>query len=269
MKDVMSEDLKTLLKTIDWLKRVEIIYRAVVHIVEEMRKHDITTTDYVSLLNAHYRTAVKMLDFLFSAEAMPVDDVFEYKIELDNTLSKYLTDDKHWKQTQINLNETLMEIVGVIADFNIPVSKAIEDNYIQRLVAPVNTLLAKYHKEHIKSDDVVYRLTYDAMNSDLYLNDKKIYHAKIGGADLVFNTLFDQTGPLKQSSEFFDDNNKKKIINAVSTINNIKKMPRSLRNYMMSSYNDGNGIKIITEVKRTDIDKQNINSAEVDRFLEA
>lgn len=263
MKDVLKENHTTTSaeNVVDWLKRVEIAYMAIVHIVEEIRKYDITDTNYIRYFDLYYRGAKDMLGLLFGDDHVPTEETKKYHVELDSTFSKYLADEKHWKQAQVKINETLMMATEQLADFGIPTSREIEKGYIERLVVPVNTLLAKYHKEHGKADDIIYRLTYDNM-SNLYLNDVLIYHAKLGGTDDVLNALFEQDGPVKQVVL------NQASVNTVSIINNIK-IPKDLRGFMMKSSHKGKGIKMIAEVKRSDIARYNINTAEVDEWLKS
>lgn len=264
MKDVMNDNHTTESpeNLVDWLKRVEIVYRATAHIVDTVRDNGISSTSYVTRFDAYYAMAIGMLDFLFSPKMSPTDEILDYKVKFDKTIGKYVSNDEHWKQTQIKINEALMMIRSEQADFDIKAETEIEKKYLKELVAPVNKLLDEYLAERAKDDDAVYTLTYDAMRSDLYLNDIKIYHAKMSGADAVFNEAFDQTGPIKKVTV------KKVGVNTGSIINNIK-MPKDLRNFMLNSHSNYKGITITSVVSRADIAKEHIDTYEVNQWLKS
>jgi len=252
-----KEDVKDLLATVDWAKRIEIAYRAIVRIIEQTRKHNITSTDYISLLNARYSMAKKMLDFNFENS-----DNAEYKVELDDTFNKYLSDDAHWQQTQTKINEVLNELNHFMVEFSdVKPSKAIETKYLDELVKPVNTLLDKYLKENIKDDDVVYELTLDMASSDYYLNGVFVYHTNLGSSDDVLQKAFEQQGPVK---EYVSD----KPVNTSSIRGNFN-LPEALKRVMIKSSNNRRGIIIRSVITRADIVKRNIDTAEIDAWLEA
>lgn len=252
-----KKDVTDLIDTVDWAKRIEIAYRVIVRIIEQTRKHNITSTDYISLLNAHYSMAKKMLDFNFENS-----DNNEYKVELNNTFNKYLSDDIHWQQTQAKINEVLNELHHFMAEFSdVKPSKEIEDKYLDKLVKPVNTLLAKYHKENTKDDDTVYELTLDMASSDYYLNGVFVYHTNLGGSDDVLQKAFEQQGPVK---EYVSD----KPVNTSSIRGNFN-LPEALKRVMIKSSNNRRGIIIRSVITRADIAKRNINTSEIDAWLEA
>ena len=262
MKDVLNDNHTTESPEnyVDWLKRVEIAYRAIAHIIDIVRDNDISATSYVTKFDAHYAMAVGMLEFLFSPKMSPTDEFLKYKVTFDSTISKYVSDAEYWKQTQTKINEALMMIRSEQADFDIKAEKQIESKYIQGLVSPVNILLDDYIAERAKDDKPLYTLTYDAMRSDLYLNDVKIYHAKLSGADAVLDEAFDQTGPIKKVVS------DKANVNTVSIINNIK-MPKDLRSFMFRSHSNRKGITIAPIVTRADIAKEHIDTYEVNQWL--
>lgn len=264
MKDVMNNNRTTESpeNLVDWLRRVEIVYRSIAHIIDTVRDNDISSTSYVTKFDAYYAMAIGMLDFLFSDKMSPTDEILEYKVKLDTTIGKYVANNEHWKQTQIKINEALMMIRSEQAEFDIKPDKEIEQTYLKRLVSPVNLLLDEYIAERAKGDDAVYTLTYDAMRSDLYLNDMKIYHAKMSGADAVLNEAFDQTGPIKKLVSG------KANVNTVSIINNIK-MPKSLRGFTFRSHSNRKGITIVSVVTRADIAKEHIDIYEVNNWLKS
>lgn len=250
---------------VDWAKRIEIAYRAIVRIVEQTRKYEITSTDYASQLNAYYSMAKQILDFNFE------DNInAEYKVQLDDTFNKYLSDDTHWKQTQIKINEVLNELNHFMAEFSdIKPSEQIEAKYIDELVKPVNTLLAKYHKENSNPDDVLYELDYNDFSYSLLLNGVKIYQAKDAGTQLVLKTVFAQSGKERQSSDFVGPDGNPKKVNTTSMKNNIQNishMPESLY-YLFKSFNNKKGIKIITNITQEDLTNRGINAVEIDDWL--
>lgn len=253
----MSEkDVKELISAVDWAKRIEITYRAIVRIIEQTRKYDITSTDYVSLLNARYLVAKQMLEFNFED-----NDNTEYKVALDDTINKYLSDDTHWQQAQTRINEVLNELHHFMTEFSeVKPSKEIEAKYLEELVKPVNTLLAKYHKENSKPDDVAYKLTLDVGGSDYYLNDMLIYHTNLGGSDDVLQKAFEQKGPIK---EYVSD----KPVNTSSIRGNFN-LPETLKRVMIKATNNRRGIFIRSVITKADIAKYGIDTAEVDAWLE-
>lgn len=252
-----KKDVKDLLETIDWAKRIEIAYRVIVRIIEQTRKHNITSTDYISLLNAHYSMAKKMLDFNFENS-----DNAEYEVELDDTFNKYLSDDAHWQQAQTKINEVLNELNHFMSEFSdVKPSEAIETKYLDELVKPVNTLLDKYLEENIKDDDVVYELTLDMASSDYYLNGVFVYHTNLGGSDDVLQKAFEQQGTVK---EYVSD----KPVNTSSIRGNFN-LPEALKRVMIKSSNNRRGIIIRSVITRADIVKRNIDTAEIDAWLEA
>lgn len=262
MKDVMNDNHTTESpeNLVDWLRRVEIVYRSIAHIIDTVRDNDISSTSYVTRFDAYYAMAIGMLDFLFSPKMSPTDEILEYKVKFDTTISKYVSNDEHWKQTQIKINGALMMLRSEQFSFDIKPEKEIEQKYLKELVSPVNRLLDEYLAEQAKDDDTVYTLTYNAMRSDLFLNDIKIYHAKMSGADTVFNDAFDQTGPIKKVVS--------EKANTVSIINNIK-MPKSLRSFMFRSHSNRKGITIISVITRADIAREHIDTYEVNNWLKS
>lgn len=257
--------IKDVIETIDWAKRVEISYRAIVRIIEQTRKYSITSTDYITLLNARYSMAKKMLDFNFKNGKNS-----EYKVELDDTFDDYLSTEIRWKQTQSEINKVLNELTHFMAEFNdIQPSKEIEASYIDELVRPVNTLLAKYQKENSRPNDVIYELTYNGFTYELMINDIKIYQAKDAGTQLVLSTVFSETGILKQASNFLGSDGNPKKVNTVSVKNNIQtksNMPKSL-NYIFKSFDKKQGIKIITQITQKDLSDRGIKAVEIDDWL--
>ena len=242
---------------IDWAKRIEIIYRSISHTIEQTRKHSITSTDYVSLLNAHYRAAKKMLDLNFEIRGN-IDD--EYKVELDNTINKYLSDEEHWTKTQIKINEALNELNYFMNEFSeIKPSEEIETKYINELIKPVNTLLAKYQQKNSSPEDIVYKLSIDAGGSDYYLNDVLIYHTKLGTSDDVMQMAFQKKGVIK---EYISDKN----INTSSIRGNFN-LPNTLKRAMIKSTNNKRGIRIRSVITEADIVKYDIDRSEVDEWL--
>jgi hypothetical protein len=264
MKDVMNDNHTTESpeNLVDWLRRVEIVYRSIAHIIDTVRDNDISSTSYVTRFDAYYAMAIGMLDFLFSPKMSPTDEILEYKVKFDTTIGKYVSNDEHWKQTQVEINEALMMLRSEQASFDIKPEKEIEQKYLKELVSPVNRLLDEYLVEQAKDDDIVYALTYNAMRSDLFLNDIKIYHAKMSGADTVLNDAFDQTGPIKKVVS------KQAGINTGSIINNIK-MPKNLRSYMLNSHSNYKGITITSVVTRADIAREHIDTYEVNNWLKS
>ena len=260
-----KKDVKDLLATIDWAKRIEIAYRVIVRIIEQTRKHNITSTDYISLLNARYSMAKKMLDFNFEN-----NDNAEYKIELDDTFNKYLSDDTHWQQTQTKINEVLNELNHFMAEFSdVKPSEVIETKYLDELVKPVNTLLTKYHKENSSPNDVIYELTYDDFSYALLFKGVNIYRAKDAGTQVALRSVFAQSGKEREATNFVEYDGKPKSVNTVSMKNNIQtisKMPESLY-YLLKTFNSGKGIKVITQITRSDISQKNLNTSEIDEWL--
>lgn len=249
--------IKDVIEMVDWAKRIEITYRAIVRIVEQTRRYNITSTNYVSLLNARYSVAKQMLDFNFED-----NDNTEYKVALDDTFNGYLSDDAHWQQTQTHINEVLNELHHFMSEFSeVKPSIEIEAKYIEELVKPVNTLLAKYHKENAKPDDVVYELTLDVGSSDYYLNGVFIYHTKLGGSDDVLQKAFEQKGPIK---EYVSD----KPVNTSSIRGNFN-LPEALKRIMIKATNNRRGIFFRSVITKTDILKYGIDTAEVDAWLDA
>ncbi len=263
MKDVMNDNHTTASpeNLVDWLKRVEITYRAIIRIIEVVRDYDISTTRYVTQFDGYYGMATGMLDFLFSTKMSPTDEVLEYKVELDKTLSKYLSDTGHWSHAQHAINNALMMIRFDQADFAIPASKEIEQKYLNELVVPVNNLLARYLNENTNNDDVVYELTFDAMRSDYYLNGVLIYHTKLSGADDVLQKAFEQSGPTKK---YVSD----KAVNTSSIRNNFNLHP-SLKRIMIKATDNKKGLTLHTAITRAEIASYNIDTSEVDNWLKA
>lgn len=257
--------IKDVIKMADWAKRIEIAYRAIVRIIEQTRKYEITSTDYVSQLNAYYSMAKHILDFNFEDNLNA-----EYKVQLDDTFNKYLTDDAHWQQTQIKINEVLNELNHFMAEFSeVTPSKEIEAKYIDELVRPVNSLLAKYHKHNSNTDDAVYELIYNDFSYSLLLNGLKIYQAKDASTQIALRTVFAQSGKERQANNFVGADGNTKKVNTVSMKNNIQtisKMPESL-NYLLKTYDSGRGIKIITQITRSDVSGKGLDTAEIDDWL--
>lgn len=255
----MSDEkfVNDVMKAVDWAKRIEIAYRAIVRIVEQTRKYDITSTDYISLLNARYSMAKKILDFNFKDS-----ENIEYKVELDDTINSYLSNDDHWRQAQTRINEVLNELNHFMAEFSdVKPSEQIEAKYIDELVKPVNTLLAKYHKENSKPSNVVYELTLDVGNSDYYLNGVFVYHTNFGGSDDVLQKAFQQQGPVK---EYVSD----KPINTSSIRGNFN-LPDELKKRMIKSSHSRRGIIICSVITQADVTRLGIDTAKVDDWLEA
>lgn len=261
MKDVMNDNHTTASpeNIVDWLKRVEITYRAIIRIIEVVRDYDISATRYVTQFDGYYGMAISMLDFLFSPKMSPTDEVLEYKVELDKTLSMYLSDAEHWSHTQHQINNALMIVRSEQADFSTPASKEIEQKYIDELVIPVNKLLSKYLSENTKNDDVVYELTFDAIRSDYYLNGVLIYHTKLGGADDILQKAFEQSGPIKK---FVSD----RAVNTSSIRNNFNLVP-SLKRIMIKASDNNKGLILHTTITRADLATYNIDATEVDNWL--
>jgi len=250
-----KKDVNELITAVDWAKRIEIAYRAIAHIIEQTRKYNISSTGYVSQLNARYSMAKKLLDFNFENKGDA-----EYKVALDDTINKYLSDDAHWTQTQTHINEVLNELNHFMNEFSeVKPSEEIETKYIDELVRPVNTLLAKYHKENTKPDDVVYELTLDVGSSDYYLNGVFIYHTKLGGSDDVLQKAFEQQGIVK---EYVSD----KAVNTSSVRGNFN-LPDELKRVMIKATNSRRGIFIRSIITRADIVKYGIDTAKVDEWL--
>lgn len=125
-----------------------------------------------------------------------------------------------------------------------------------------------------QTNNIIYQLSYSAGKQRLYMNGVEIYRTKAGNADLVLRTIFELSGPVKQFSDFTDSYghtrkdsaysiNTKQII---SNIKNISKLPDSL-DFIFSSFDDGKGIKIITEITEKDVKESNINTELIDNWL--
>jgi len=125
-----------------------------------------------------------------------------------------------------------------------------------------------------QTNDVLYQLSYSPSKQRLYMNGVEIYRTKAGNADLVLRTIFEISGPVKQSSDFTDSygHTRKDSIYSINTkqiisnIKNISKLPDSL-DFVFSSFDDGKGIKIITEITEKDIKESNINTELIDNWL--
>lgn len=265
MKEVMS-DKQIMAKgdhMANWPKRIDTLYRIIVRIIEIGREYDfISDTDYVSLLNAHYRVATGMLQLIFDKSPIPTEKADEYKVSLDSSMGPYLRNSEHWRQSQVEINSVLVLLADEISKFSKADNEAVERDYFDRILEPIKQLLEGYREKRAGEDDIVYRLTYDEDYSVLYINGVQVHRTRLGCAEDVLGAAFCQSGIVKR----FNGIEGKKI-NTASVRNNLK-LPSSLKKAMFKTMNGKTGLIINTVITRADIAKYSIDIVEVDAWLE-
>lgn len=125
-----------------------------------------------------------------------------------------------------------------------------------------------------QANNVIYQLSYSSTKQGLYLNGVKIYQTRTGNADIVLRDTFKSNGSVKECADFKDkfghnrgDHNFS--IDTKLTISNIKNRSNlpSCLNFIFTSFDNGKGIKIITEITQKDIAENNIDTELVDSWL--
>ena len=107
-------------------------------------------------------------------------------------------------------------------------NKALEEEYIKRLITPVNIIIAKYLVEKPASKNtVMYELTYNSLPPELKLNGVVFAKPKESTANEFCENIFSNSSSIKKATlsnlaPLNTDESKGMIIRTVVTANDIK-----------------------------------------------
>jgi len=125
------------------------------------------------------------------------------------------------------------------------------------------------------NNNMVFKLTYNNGTQKLYLNDTAIYSFKAGNTRIVLNELFKKDGVVKEVTRLNDMfgvpySDKNYEINTKSIANNIKNKS-GLKDYglgfIVSSFDNDWGLRIITQITDDDIARNNLDKAAINAWI--